>query len=322
MSDTVMMVDDGAKSKEDGCSSNDNDKKMNLEETWTNMVMRKLLRPTRYFDPPDEAGSMTDSSCDSCEEQEDTTPPRKRCFLCASFEHVGEQCSMGHDSCPNDGSICLKCGGMGHDMSLCKYEYTEDDLKDVQCYVCKGFGHMCCVGACDSLSWAVSCYKCGRLGHVGLGCGRHYEEPPTCWGKRDCSSRDSSSRLAAKKRRRLEKALATSAAIRERLEKKKQMKLEEEQERHSTLDESNGKMEKNGGNFEKGSTSHESNGKKNDGNLEQHSTLDESNGKTKKDKVTKEEDERPYIPEKSNEKICWITEDLVVGQHQEAEFSH
>lgn len=248
----------------------DDDKKTNLEETWSNTVLKKLLRPERYFDPPDEAVLMSDSSC---EEQEDTEAPRKRCFICASFEHVGEHCSVGHDSCPNDGSSCLRCGGMGHDMSLCKYEYSEDDLKDVRCYVCKSFGHMCC-GESLSSSWVVSCYKCGKVGHVGLGCGRHYEEPPTCWGKRQCSSR-----LAEKKRRRLAKALATSAAIRDRLEKKKQMMLEQQQEQHSTLDESNGKSD---GNFEEGSTSHESNGKNNDGNSEQRCTLD---GKTKKDNV-------------------------------------
>ncbi|KAF8049008.1 hypothetical protein N665_2328s0001 [Sinapis alba] len=280
------------------------------------MVLKKLLRPSRYFDPPDEAGLMTDSSC---EEQEDS---RKRCFICASFEHVGEQCSMGgHDSCPNDESICLRCGDMGHDMSLCKYEYSEDDLKDVQCYVCKRFGHMCC-GEALSSSWAVSCYKCGKLGHVGLGCGRHYEEPPTCWGKKHCSSR-----LAEKKRRRLAKALAASVAIRDRLEKKKQMKLEEQQQ-HSTIHGSNGK--KNDGNFEEGSSSHqsngkktdenstphESNGKKNDTSPEQHYTLHESNGKTKKDNV------EPPLLEQSNDRSGWITEDVVFGKHQEeAEFS-
>lgn len=284
---------------------------MNLEEaggeTWSNMVLKKLLRPARYFDPPDEPGLMTDSS--SCEEQEeDTKPPRKRCFICASFEHVGEQCSMGHDSCPNDGSVCLRCGEMGHDMSLCKYEYSVDDLKDVRCYVCNGFGHMCCGEAAlsSSSSWAVSCYKCGKAGHVGLGCGRHYEEPSTCWGKRHCSSR-----LAEKKRKRLAKALATSAAIRERLEKKKQMILEE-QEHHS-----NGKSD---GNFEEGSSSHEPNGKKNDGNSEQHCTLD---GMTMKDNVeleqnvTKEEEE-----DESNDRSVWTTEGSVFGKHQEAELSH
>ncbi|CAG7866512.1 unnamed protein product [Brassica rapa] len=309
MNDTVVMVDDGGKIKEDS----NNDKKMNLEEsgeTWINMVLKKLLRPARYFDPPDEAGSMTDSSCDSCGEQDDENPSRKRCFICASFEHVGEQCSMGHDSCPNDGSVCLRCGDMGHDMYLCKYEYSEDDLKDVRCYVCKSFGHMCCGEAISSSSWAVSCYKCGKLGHVGLGCGRHYEEPPTCWGKRHCSSR-----LAEKKRRRLAKALATSAAIRDRLEKKKQVILEQQQQQqHSTLDESNGKVEKSDGNFEEGSTSH---GKKNDGNSEQHCTLD---GKTKKDKV--ESEQKVSKEEEEDGSNDWITEGLVFGKHQKAEFSH
>ncbi|KAG7627262.1 Zinc finger CCHC-type [Arabidopsis thaliana x Arabidopsis arenosa] len=167
------------------------------EETASNLVLKKLLRGARYFDPPD-AGWV---SCYSCGEQGHTsfncptpTKRRKPCFICGSLEHGAKQCSKGHDcyickktghrakDCPDKykngskGAVCLRCGDFGHDMILCKYEYSKEDLKDIQCYVCKSFGHLCCVEPGNSLSWAVSCYRCGQLGHSGLACGRHYEE--------------------------------------------------------------------------------------------------------------------------------------------------
>ncbi|KAG7633200.1 Zinc finger CCHC-type [Arabidopsis suecica] len=108
------------------------------------------------------------------------TTRRKPCFICASLEHGARQCTKGHDCYKYNsgfkGAVCLRCGDFGHDMILCKYEYSKEDLKNIQCYVCKSFGHLCCVEPDDSLSWAVSCYKCGQLGHTGLACGRHYDE--------------------------------------------------------------------------------------------------------------------------------------------------
>lgn len=40
--------------------------------------------------------------------------------------------------------------------------------QEIQCYVCKNFGHLCCSEYADSFSREVSCYKCGQLGHTGL----------------------------------------------------------------------------------------------------------------------------------------------------------
>ncbi|KAL1206592.1 Cold shock domain-containing protein 3 [Cardamine amara subsp. amara] len=166
-------------------------------ETSSNLVLKKLLRGARYFDPCD-AGSV---SCYSCGDQghitvncPTPTKRRKPCFICGSLEHGARQCSKGHDcyicnegghrakDCPENyksvskRAVCLRCGGFGHDMILCKYEYSQEDLKDIQCYVCKSFGHLCCIEPGNSLSWAVSCYRCGQLGHTGLACGRHYDE--------------------------------------------------------------------------------------------------------------------------------------------------
>ncbi|XP_020881331.1 cellular nucleic acid-binding protein-like isoform X2 [Arabidopsis lyrata subsp. lyrata] len=158
-------------------------------ETSSNLVLDKLLRGARYFDPLN-AGWVT---CYSCGEQghitvncPTPTKRRKPCFICGSLEHGAKQCSKGHDcyicnkgghrakDCPDKhnsgskGAVCLRCGDFGHDMILCKYEYSKEDLKDIQCYVCKSFGHLCCVEPDNSPSWAVSCYRCGQLGHTGL----------------------------------------------------------------------------------------------------------------------------------------------------------
>lgn len=40
-------------------------------------------------------------------------------------------------------------------------------FQNIQCYVCKKFGHLCCVNSTSDTS-VVSCYKCGQTGHTGL----------------------------------------------------------------------------------------------------------------------------------------------------------
>lgn len=40
-------------------------------------------------------------------------------------------------------------------------------MQEIQCYVCKTFGHLCCTEYVGSCSRVVSCYKCGQLGHTG-----------------------------------------------------------------------------------------------------------------------------------------------------------
>ncbi|KAL9676057.1 hypothetical protein QQ045_004270 [Rhodiola kirilowii] len=165
-----------------------------------NLVLRKLLRGPRYFDPPDYSWG----NCYNCGEQGHKTidctveKKKKPCFYCGSIEHTFKKCTKGLDcficktgghkakDCPEkniyikNGSIsdkiCLRCGDYGHDMFSCKSGYISDDLQAIQCYVCSGFGHLCCYNSTDHVSKGVSCYKCGGLGHTGLACARLVEE--------------------------------------------------------------------------------------------------------------------------------------------------
>ncbi|KAI8525894.1 hypothetical protein RHMOL_Rhmol13G0266300 [Rhododendron molle] len=188
-----------------------------------NVVLRKLLRGPRYFDPPDSGWG----ACYNCGEEGHITvnctlaKRTKPCFVCGSLEHHAKQCtkpflvnrdlqsstkalhgnlveiplweswscpdSQGQDcfickkgghrakDCPEkykrvsqSSKICLKCGDSGHEMFSCKNNYAHDDLKEIQCYICESFGHLCCADFADNGPGELSCYRCGQLGHTGL----------------------------------------------------------------------------------------------------------------------------------------------------------
>ncbi|XVF06887.1 hypothetical protein REPUB_Repub06bG0089900 [Reevesia pubescens] len=159
-----------------------------------NIVLRKLLRGRRYFDPPDSGWE----TCYNCGEEghmavncKSASKRKKPCFVCGSLDHGVRQCSKAQDcfickksghrakDCPDkhkSGSkhdkICLRCGVSGHEMFSCRNDYSHDDLKEIQCYICKSFGHLCCVNFVDSSASEVSCYRCGQQGHPGLSCGK------------------------------------------------------------------------------------------------------------------------------------------------------
>ncbi|XP_042045210.1 protein AIR1-like isoform X1 [Salvia splendens] len=159
----------------------------NHVEVSDNAVLRKLLRGPRYFDPPDNNWG----ACYNCGEEGHTTANctsarrKKPCFVCGSFEHNAKQCNKGRDcfickqqghrakDCPEkykSSKICLKCGDLGHEMFSCRNDYCLDDLKEIQCYICGIYGHLCCKEYGDPGPKELSCYRCGLSGHTGLAC--------------------------------------------------------------------------------------------------------------------------------------------------------
>eukprot|EP00268_Persea_americana_P010105 TRINITY_DN1407_c0_g2_i2.p1 TRINITY_DN1407_c0_g2~~TRINITY_DN1407_c0_g2_i2.p1 ORF type:complete len:583 (-),score=135.46 TRINITY_DN1407_c0_g2_i2:529-2277(-) len=161
--------------------------------TSDNAILRKLLRGPRYFDPPD--GNW--GTCYNCGKEGHTIANcteekrKKPCFVCGKFGHGAKNCTQGQDcylckrrghiakNCPEKHQqssqsfkICLRCGDLGHDMSSCGNDYSLEDLKEIQCYICKCFGHLCCANIIDNGPREVSCYNCGRSGHTGVGCAK------------------------------------------------------------------------------------------------------------------------------------------------------
>ncbi|WJX64362.1 hypothetical protein P8452_49152 [Trifolium repens] len=203
--------------------------------TSDNVVLRKLLRGPRYFDPPSDSVTSVWGTCFNCGEEGHasfncTAAKRKKpCFICGSLSHNVKKCTMarycstcrivGHRSkdCPKKHggdsnskslTVCLRCGNSGHDMFLCKNDYSQDDLKEIQCYVCKKFGHLCCVNTTEAMPKDFSCYRCGQMGHIGWACSRLQNEatdaatPSSCYncGEKGHFARECSSSVKASSR--------------------------------------------------------------------------------------------------------------------------
>ncbi|CAK9175480.1 unnamed protein product [Ilex paraguariensis] len=94
----------------------------------------------------------------------------KDCFICKQGGHRANDCPDKLKGGSQGSRMCLNCGDSGHDMFSCRNDYCSDDLKEIQCYICKSFGHLCCANIIDTSPKEVSCYRCGQLGHTGLSC--------------------------------------------------------------------------------------------------------------------------------------------------------
>ncbi|XP_016505211.1 uncharacterized protein LOC107823133 isoform X1 [Nicotiana tabacum] len=173
--------------------------------TRESLVMQALLRAPRYFD---YKGSKWET-CQRCGEENHgaarCSPLEKKkrpCFRCGHYGHNGKYCKKirgcftckrrGHlaRDCPDTNiqilqeqscEFCLKCGDTGHDMFTCKDCYSSSDLEKIQCWVCKAFGHLCCIDYKDYRPRQTSCYNCGNLGHLGSDCLN------LCWNIRPAS---------------------------------------------------------------------------------------------------------------------------------------
>ncbi|XP_028103116.1 uncharacterized protein LOC114302311 isoform X2 [Camellia sinensis] len=122
------------------------------------IVPRKLLCRPRYFNHPESSRVMATPVTRKMQKK------KKPCFICGGLNHNVTHCKQvidcsvcsgrGHlaNDCPEKYAIkdesskfCLRCGDSGHDLFSCSSDYSYDDLKEIRCFVCKAFGHLCCV---------------------------------------------------------------------------------------------------------------------------------------------------------------------------------
>ncbi|KAK9078733.1 hypothetical protein SSX86_002790 [Deinandra increscens subsp. villosa] len=111
----------------------------------------------------------------------------KDCLFCKKGSHSAKDCPEKSNLGSQSAKVCLNCGDFGHEMFSCnENKYSQDDLKEIQCYVCKSFGHLCCAKYAGERSREVSCYRCGELGHSGLECARVHAESGSKWTPSSC----------------------------------------------------------------------------------------------------------------------------------------
>ena len=167
------------------------------ENSGENYEVRRLLRNPRYFDDDFELAALRCFRCGGGghREAECSRPPKlKPCHLCGEGDHLSRDCphglcfnclQPGHRSrdCEETRGIgrqtqslrCLRCGGANHSVMNCAENFSDKDLQRISCYVCGKLGHLCCApqdSAAESLksSKGKSCCRCGGAGHVDSEC--------------------------------------------------------------------------------------------------------------------------------------------------------
>ncbi|KAE8678950.1 Detected protein of unknown function [Hibiscus syriacus] len=176
-----------------------------------NIVLRKLLRGARYFDPPDSGWE----TCYTCGEEghmavncKSASKRKKPCFLCGSLDHGARQCSK---TCSSVAFIDLE-SWQTVDIAMILFSGMTIPMMISRSYSAisaRVLAILCCVNFVDT-DVRVSCYRCGQLGHTGLSCRSHWEitddgSPSLCYKcgegghfARECTTGTPSSSLCYK----------------------------------------------------------------------------------------------------------------------------
>lgn len=98
-------------------------------------------------------------------------PVRAVCFNCGVPGHVSRECPQRRGLPPR--RICTLCYQSGHDKTQCRKVPPNWVASSAVCMACGQNGHF----LCKELRWfyglqGVTCYNCGRVGHIGQECDR------------------------------------------------------------------------------------------------------------------------------------------------------